>query len=492
VRRRRLLAWWGLGAVVATLAAVAWWATQDDPRTAAPARASTSTTAAEPTTTTTTIAGAPGAAGVGDPYFPGLGNGGYDVEHYELALDWRPADGSITGLTTIEATATQDLSRFNLDLAGLEVTSVEVDGRPAAHTRTERELEVSPPAPLPAGARFTATIAYGGIPEPVSDGTDLFEVGWQRDGDEAYVVSEPSGAGTFFPVNDHPTDKATYAFEITVPTGQVAATNGLLQGSRDLGDGRTAWTYAARDPMASYLVQIAIGDYELVDGGTVGGVRIRHVLHRSFAQAAKATVSRTAEMLDVLDDVFGPYPFEAYGVVAVDEPLGYALETQTLTIIGRDVGTSGRDADALLLHELAHQWVGNAVSPSTWQDIWLNEGFATYSEWLWSERTGGHTAAAIARSRAASGGLDLPPGAPGNAELFSRSVYLRGGMTLQALREAVGDAAFFEVLRSWVDEHRFDDAATADLIALAERVSGQELDALFDAWLYGDELPALG
>lgn len=477
-------------AVLAVVAGAVVLARVGDDERAGPERAATSTTD-PPTTTTTQASGEPGAPGVDDPYFPGLGNGGYDVEHYTLELQWLPEDGSLAGTTTIEATATQDLSAFDLDLAGLDVTSVTVDGKTADVARDDRELVITPASVIPDGTDFTTVVGYAGQPRPVSDGTDLFDVGWQTDGREAYVVSEPAGASTFFPVNDHPIDKATYTFVVTAPADQVVAANGLLTGQEDVAGGQRRWTYEARDPMASYLVQIAIGDYELVDEGTFGDVTIRHVFHRSAAAGARVTTSRTAEMIDVLDDVFGPFPFEAYGVLVVDEPLGFALETQTLTIIGSDIGSAGRRADEILLHELSHQWVGDAVSPATWRDIWLNEGFATYSEWLWSERTGGPSAAEQARAAGRSGGLDLPPGEPGNTELFDRTVYRRGGMTLQALREAIGDDAFFTVLRRWVDEHRYATASTADFVTLAEEVSGQPLDDLFQRWLYDDVLPSL-
>ena len=140
---------------------------------------------------------------------------------------------------------------------------------------------------------------------------------------------------------------------------------------------------------------------------------------------------------------------------------------------------------------MAHQWVGDAVSPSTWKDVWLNEGFATYAEWLFSERTGGLSAADIARRYEGVSELDPPPGDPGSAELFSGTVYIRGGMTLQALRERVGDEDFFAILRAWIDDHRGEAASTLDLIALSERVSGEELDDLFQAWLYAEALPDL-
>lgn len=442
-------------------------------------------------TSTTTIVGTPGAEGAGDPYFPLAGNGGYDVVHYTLELTWQPGTGTIVGATTIEATATQDLSRFDLDLVGLDVASVTVDRAPAAIERHDRELQITPVAPVARGHRFTTTVRYSGVPRTVADGNDLFRTGWRRSGRRAFVLSEPVGAATFFPVNDHPSDKASYTFEVTAPADQVVAANGLLVGQPVAVGADRRWTYAAREPMASYLVQVAIGDFELVDGGTVGGVVIRHAFERGAVTSAKATASRTAQMIDVLDDVYGPFPFEAYGLLVVNARLGAALETQTLTIVGTDVGSSSRGSVAVLVHELAHQWVGDAVSPSTWKDVWLNEGFATYSEWLWTERTGGATTAQSARAAASTVGLESPPGDPGPLRLFTPTVYKRGAMTLEALRETIGDDAFFRVLRTWIDEHRYGVASTADFAALAERISGRPLGGLFQRWLYTPGLPQL-
>jgi aminopeptidase N len=131
------------------------------------------------------------------------------------------------------------------------------------------------------------------------------------------------------------------------------------------------------------------------------------------------------------------------------------------------------------------------VSPATWKDVWLNEGFATYAEWLWLERTGQTSAAESARALEGDSRLDPPPGDPGPEELFARTVYLRGGMTLQALRETVGEDAFFEILRTWVDDHRYDTGSTEDFVALSEKISGDELSDLFDRWLYDEGLPDL-
>ncbi len=423
----------------------------DDDPAAPPPSTTTSTEAPTTTEPEVVVEGEPGAPGVGDPYYPGLGNGGYDVDHYTLDLTWQPDEGSLSGVATIEATATQDLSRFNLDLSGLEVRSVTVAGETAAVAREGRELLIDPASDIADGASFATVITYDGKPKPLREGTDLFALGWQTDGRESFVVSEPSGAQTFFPANDHPTDKATYTLRVTAPEDQTVIANGLLASDDDTGHGTHSWTYEVRDPMATYLVQIAIGDYELVDAGRVGDVTIRHGLHRTLLDRARQTVEGTADMLTLLDDVFGPYPFEAYGVLAVDEALGFALETQSLTIIGSDIAADR--APQILLHGLAHQWVGDSVSPSTWKDIWLNEGFATYAEWIWLERTGQDTAAAVARRFAGVPELSTPPGDPGPDELFGGSVYIRGGMALQALREQIGDDDFFDVLRTWVEEH---------------------------------------
>ncbi len=485
-RRRALVGAAVVAGIVATL--LVWRPWSDDDDAAAPST-TTSTTSAP--TTAEPVAGEPGATGVGDPYFPGLGNGGFDVDHYTLDRTWLADQGELEGVVTIDATATQDLSRFNLDLAGLDVRSVTVAGEEATATHKGRELTIDPARDLADGADFTTVVTYSGTPVPIQEGTEIFDLGWHTDGREAFVVSEPSGAQTFFPVSDHPTDKATYTIRVTAPEDQTVAANGLLVEQNDTGHGTRSWTYEEEEPMASYLVQVAIGDYELVDAGKVGDVTLRHAFHRKASDRASDAVKATADMITLLDDVYGSFPFDAYGVLVVDEALGFALETQSLTIIGTDIASQGADADQILLHELAHQWVGDAVSPATWKDVWLNEGFATYAEWLWLERTGQGSAAHTARRLSGTSGLDRPPGDPGPQELFSNTVYVRGGMTLQALREDVGDDAFFEILRRWVDEHRGSTASTKDFISLAEEVSGHDLGPLFQRWLYDEGVPSL-
>jgi aminopeptidase N len=428
-----------------------------------------------------------GGTGVGDPYFPDVGNAGYDVTHYDLDLTWRPVEQRMDGVATISATATAGLATLTLDAVGLDIAEVTVDGAAVTTAPSgERDLVVTPAEPVRAGAEFTVVVTYGTSPQTLA-GVDFLSPGWVSDGDEVYVAFEPHGAATLFPANDHPSDKAAYTFRVTVPESLDVAANGLLSGTTP-GDGVTTWVYEAPDEMATYLVQVVIADLEFMESAGPNGLPIRNAVDADIGGLAEGPMAQTAAMIDLYDDLFGPYPFVAYGVVVVDEPLGYALETQTLSLFGTDAATS----ETVIAHELAHQWFGDAVSPATWQDIWLNEGFATYAELLWQEHrgTGGPDQFADAY-RGGSSLLDLPPADPGPDQLFAPTVYNRGALTLYVLDETVGRETFLQILRTWLERHDDSSGSTADFEALAEEVSGQELTAMFDAWLRAREMPAL-
>ncbi len=640
----------------------------------------------------------PGAPGVGDRYFLRDGNGGYDVAHYDLDLSYRPGPDRLSGVATITATATQDLSRLNLDLDGLEVRSVQVDGQDATWTRRRGELRIRPGQGIADGQAFTTEVTYDGVPTPLADGS-----GFIHTDDGAIAVGEPHGASHWFPVNDHPSDKASYTFRVTAPKRLQVVANGELQGTSVL-DGERTWTWEAAEPMASYLATIGVGNWRFTehdgngiplvdavdpvldepyaapfsgdgfafsqtadsaykrltrtlsvpaDGGTLsfrvkrdtegawdfffveartvgrndwttlpdenGHTRrstgascpgwlelhpfLRHYqsadrrsckpegttgewharsgstegyerwtvdlgayagedVRVSLSYASDESVqlsgvfvddivsttgegstgfepdgdaqdgwtagaapagspgnentwtvggvddsgslgasidevfARQGEILDFLQEYLGPYPFSTSGGIVDNTPgLGFALENQTRPVYDPGFFGDPIEGASVVVHELAHQWTGDDLAVRSWRHIWLNEGFASYMEWLWSEHEGTDTAAEIFDGWYA--GLPrhspfwrLPIGNPGPAHLFDGQVYVRGAMALEALRETVGDDDFFTILRTWTDKHAGGNVAIPQFIRLSEQVSGRQLDRLFDAWLYGDTRPA--
>ena len=432
--------------------------------------------------------------GIGDPYYPQLGNGGYDVQQYTLDLAVDVERNVITGTATIAARATADLQAFNLDLRGLTVSRVAVDNAPAAVQRTEHELTITPAMALRAGQQFTTTVAYYGTPEAFVPEAVFLTVGWTRYNNGIYVASEPAGAATWYPVNDHPLDKALYTMRITVPKPYVVAANGVLQQTSDNG-ATTTYEWETAHPLASYLVTVDIAKYVVETANGPNGLPIRNYFPPEIADQARAVFAPTADMITYFSSVFGPYPFEAYGVAVIDANLGFAMETQTMSVFGRDAATQvPNQAEGVVAHELAHQWFGNSVSLETWQDIWLNESFATYAAWLWSERKlGPGTADQIAqRVYPQIAQTNLPPtGNPPANDLFNTGVYERGALVLHALRLTIGDEAFFRTLRTYAERFRYGNASTPDFVGVAEQASGQNLDAFFDDWLYNAPLPPL-
>ncbi|MDR7275821.1 hypothetical protein J2S41_002599 [Catenuloplanes atrovinosus] len=646
----------------------------------------------------------PGAPGLGDPYFPLDGNGGYDVRHYDLDVRYTPATDVLAGTATISARATQNLSAFNLDFEGLTIRSLTVDGAPARFTRDGAELTVVPRRGLPKNRSFTVVVRYDGVPQTINDPI-LGTAGVFHTDDGMVIAGQPDVAATWFPVNDHPTDKASYTIKLTVPKGLEAVANGALTGTRTRGDW-TTWTWDAREPMASYLVTANVGEFRMneyrsggvrywdaVDpdlytppaapssgesfalsgGGEPGYRRLTRTLdvpaggatlgfdatvaieggwdfflveartpgqddwttlpdanghtstetHLVCAYAPvlhpfllhyvtpgeegacasatgttgewhaatgsgggvqewsvdlgrwaggqvevsltyvnddfvtspgvfiddvvvstgqgstgfeadgdvfdgwtpggppegsppnpaqwtvgdadditttgdiiDASFARQPEIVDFLSDTFGPYPFRTSGGIVDDLPgLGFALETQTRPIYSTAFFSSVESGADVIVHELAHQWYGDSVALARWQDIWLNEGFASYAEWLWSEREGNGTTKEIFANYAAipaeSEFWRTTIGDPGPERLFDGAVYTRGAMTLQALRDRVGDAAFFRILRGWATTRAGGNVTTPEFIAYAERVSGQQLDDLFQAWLFTPAKPAI-
>jgi hypothetical protein len=640
----------------------------------------------------------PGAAGAGDPYFPLDGNGGYDAQHYRLDLRYDPSSDLLGGTARIEIKATQNLSRFNLDLDGLEVHSVVVDRRPAAWYREDGELVITPHRGIRSGQKVAVEVTYSGVPETL-DGL-VGTSGFIHTDDGALIAGEPHVAATWYPVNDHPIDKASYRFDITVPDGLEVVANGELGGTRSA-NGWTTWTWIAKEPMASYLTTATIGEFELrqyVHGDTwfldavdpdlygptgsprtgsqfaisqqgepsykrlmrtiavpPGGAKLSFWIDRQtepswdfvFVEAhtpgagdwttlpdelghtsddtgsvcpywlflhpflehyqsdedgdgACAPTGSTGswnaasgesggyeqwrvdlgawaggsvevaityasddlvqlpgafvddivvstgegstsfeadgdtmdgwsvpgapdgsapnpndwiagttadtpegvgpvvdmafglqdEILEFGEQLFGRYPFSALGGIVDDtSAIGFALENQTRPIYSKGFFSNPGFAVDVVVHEIAHQWYGDSVALAAWQHMWLNEGFASYAEWLWHEHQGDGTAQnAFDFFHSVIPDDDpfwqITIGDPGPDDLFHGAVYLRGAMTLHALRVAVGDKAFFRILERWAQTRKGDNVTTDEFIAHAEKISRQELDDLFQTWLF--------
>ncbi|WP_173924431.1 M1 family metallopeptidase [Agromyces sp. Marseille-P2726] len=428
-----------------------------------------------------------GADGAGDPYFPLAGNGGIDVLHYDLDLDYTPPEpapapleGELQGIATIDLVATQDLDRFNLDLRGLTATEVVVNGKPMSFDQVENELVITPRPKLKTGSHAQVIVTYGGTTTRPTDIEGAL-YGWVTTRDGAMVVSEPDGSATWFPVNDHPTDKSTYTFEITVPQGLVAVANGLPSADPTTAGGFTTWYWDAPDPMAAYLATASVGDYVVNEYVAANGTPIFDAVDPARLGAPSAALALTSDMLVFFEERYGSYPFNSYGAIVDDDSVGYALETQTRSFFSRTAG------EGTVAHELAHQWMGDHVSPERWADIWLNEGWATYSTWMWNEHRDRATAQESFDEILAIPADDefwaSEVADPGPLGLFTDPVYDRGAATLHALRVEIGDAAFFELAKTWVERYGGGTASTEDFMALAEEVSGQQLDTLFKVWL---------
>lgn len=436
-----------------------------------------------------------GAAGIGDPYFPLYGNGGYDVLHYDvdLRVDGTTPSGTVAGTTTIEAEALQKLDSFHLDFV-LDVSSVKVNGVAADHTLEQlRELVVEPATPIAKGADFTIEVTYEDTPDTrVVSGFNPVYAG----SGGLLIIGEPISAPWWFPVNDHPQDKATYDFHLSVPNGVEAVTVGEYMGMDDGGQ-RDTYHYENAKPMATYLAFLATGQYALSESTVDGKPVLTGIGDGSgvAGEAAAEDFARLGEVIEFLEGQFGPYRFDALGNVVVQTTLGFALETQTRPAYSPLFWSGGRENISVVVHEQAHQWFGDNVSVNTWSEIWLNEGFATYSQWRWEEEQGGDTAqellaATYNQYSSESTFWDLTIGDPGPGSLFAGAVYDRGAMTVQALRNRIGEKDLVTVFKQWNKKHKYDDSSITQFRKLSEKVSGEKLKPFFKNWLYVGEKPA--
>lgn len=487
--------------------------------------------AAKPTT---------GARSLGDPLLPQIGNGGYDVDHYRIALDYDPADNVFNSAkTTIEATADAKLKEFSLDFQDLDVSSVRVDGRAADFSQVEAtpdlsdnpevtqpmKLVVEPhPSTRPKPGRdFTVVVRYSGEPHEITDPDTSIE-GWIRacyplnppqTCDGAFVVNEPMGAQSWFPSNNYPTDKATFDTLITVPQAKTALGVGELASREDHGDGTSTWHWTEDDPTATYLTTATVGDFNYrVDSMTEDSTGRTLPLYNAIDSSATAaqltainnSLAQAPGQINFLSDTYGPYPFDSSGAVADRAAgVGYALEVQTKPHYSGGFSSGNPSINVgTQLHELAHMWWGNSATLGTWADIWFNEGWANWSEWYWDfSVNGADDPAAIFDDLYATTpdqAWEIAPaildGDPANLFNFFPT-YQRGAMTVQAYREIVGDETFLAFAKGMQADFAYGNVSTEDFIEEAKEASGFQgakldlLDEFFQQWLYGEEKPTL-
>lgn len=458
--------------------------TDTQPGTSSPGVPST------PSPPSSTVPGlVPTADGAGDLLFPSLGNPGIDVLHYDVGITYDPDRDAIDGVVGLDVLLTEARSEITLDAVNLKTWEVTVDGQVVDAQDDSPELRIPLPSPGDAGDQLRIEVTYSGEPSPM-DSAIGFPNGWFNTDGGSYVLNEPDGARGWMPCNDHPSDKASYTFTLRVPAGLTAVANGELVEQRNDG-ALDVWVWQQDRPMTTYLILLLTGDYEIITDTGPDGLPLISAVLRSDVEQMQPYLDITPAMIEFFDDLFGPYPLDRYGLAFSDSFSGLAMETQERSLYSRDdfPGEMSGYQETFLSHELVHQYFGNAVSPSRWQDIWLNESFATYGEWLWMEHAGYFTV-----DDQASFVLDQrPPGSsadPTAQEMFGFNSYSGGAIVLHALRLTIGDDSFFELLQRWAAENNGESRTTEEFIAFAEQSTGQPLTEFFDTWLYADQPPS--
>ncbi|MFC9440185.1 M1 family metallopeptidase [Nocardia sp. NPDC057030] len=425
-----------------------------------------------------------GAPGLGDPYFPMDGNGGYDVSHYEVSIDYDPPTRDLIGKAVIDATATQALKSFNLDFAGPQIAKVAVNGTGAGFDRNgAHELTITPAQALLPGVPFTVAVEYAGqISQSESDkGWTILPSG------AAVVAGQPHSARAWYPLNDTLLDKATFTLQVTVPADWEAVSIGTRI-HEAVSDNKRTVRWEARHPVLGYLTMVAIDHFQYLEQRRADGTP----LLSAFAPGAldkRDFEQRLPEVLDFEEKLYGPYPFETAGGVFLDVDIDASLETQTRPVYASWAKLS------TIVHEISHQWWGDSITIRHWSDICLNECFAEYTAaYLWPERKDGVDVDQKYRETIRAHHDDpaywrIPLEDPGAANIFD-SVYDRGPLFVHALRKQIGDDVFFAAVREFATSYPHSATSMGDFRSFIQAKSRADLDGFFHAWLNTTAPPA--
>jgi aminopeptidase N len=435
--------------------------------------------------------------GLGDRIQPSLGTPGVQVERYRSEVVFPAGLARFTARTVMTGRVSQPspLHCVALDFSG-NVNSVQMDGLNAAYHKTQQKLYVMPSQAIRPGQSFAVTVDSVTTVPALAEDQAGSPNGVFSYGGVVQMLGQPSMSHDALPMADHPAQKAPWAFTITVPPGLTAVANGVQTGHRSLPDGER-FEYRMDQAMPTHVMQLAVGRLKRVDGGSHGGVHIRHYLPVDSGSAT-TTLLVTAKQLAWLEARLGSFPFAEYGVLAT--PAGGDLETQTVSTVGIDElqPDGSNQADGVLLHELTHQWFGNSVAVKQWgSDLWLSEGSASFYESLYSADRETFDAGMRNKYEALQKMIDQygpvahPKDEGGVRAPFNEVAYIGGALTLYALRAEVGETTFDRIQRAWVQTYRNRSAGTDDYIRLASKVSGRDLSRLLTNWLYGKTVPAM-
>lgn len=427
-----------------------------------------------------------------DDFYPQRGSDVVDALHYGLTLAWDPDAGELTGSAEISFRAARDADTLDLDLSeAMAVDRVSLDGEQVQATQRDDELLVD--AAVRTDERHVLRVDYAGAPTPVTAPTtrgDLEDLGLTvTDEGHLWTMQEPFGAFTWYPVDDQPADKAYYDIAITAPGSWVGVANGELV-ARERVDGDTVTRWHLDAPTSSYLTTLAVGPYVESRYTSDSGVPVS-AWTREGADGEAQALAWLPEALAYNEQILGDYPYDSLGAVVVDSESG--METTTMLTLG---GGEYPLSQEVLVHEIAHQWYGDLVTPQDWRDLWMNEGMATLIQKRFeAEREGRTLDEVLAEYQPFESDMRRqtgPPGDPDPAQFGESIVYYGPALMWNDLRGQIGDEEFWRLVRAWPRVDDDGSVGRAEYLEWWGEQTGRELGGFFEAWLMGDTAPIGG